>query len=122
MTRPLRIVPEAAEELEAAIAWYEAQGPGLGEAFLGAVDRAVDAIRANPATYALVALVNERPVRFKRLGRFPFNLVFPGGARGSAGPPRPRAPPPAPRLLEGSPLTLPEFTGSGTSPRGRRRR
>ncbi len=30
MTRTLRIEPEALDELEAAVAWYDAQRPGLG--------------------------------------------------------------------------------------------
>jgi hypothetical protein len=40
MTKPIRLDSEAEEEIDAAVAWYEAQRPGLGLELLEALDEA----------------------------------------------------------------------------------
>lgn len=44
----LRYTPRAADELEAAVDWYQEQYPGLGIEFLECVERALESIRENP--------------------------------------------------------------------------
>ena len=44
MTRQVRFEAEASSELGEAALWYESRRKGLGLAFLGAVDRAIEAI------------------------------------------------------------------------------
>ena len=70
MTR-YRYLPAAREDNEAA-AFYEASVPGLGDAFLDDVERAIDDIRENPRIGAPIG----RALRRTILRRFPFTIVY----------------------------------------------
>ena len=48
MTRPIRFDPAAQRELNEAAEFYDAEDPGLGDAFLDAVERAFKQIQAFP--------------------------------------------------------------------------
>jgi plasmid stabilization system protein ParE len=67
-----RYLPLAREELNEAAAFYEASVPGLGAAFLGDVERAIETVRANPGMGASMA----RGFRKSILRRFPFIIVY----------------------------------------------
>lgn len=73
----VRILEEAAEEAAEAAAWYEAEMPGLGNDFSGAVDAAIDLIEENilpllPMSGEAGALGAKRII----LKRFPYDIVF----------------------------------------------
>ena len=67
-----RYLPPAREELNEAAAFYDARVPGLGEAFLDDVERAIETIQENPRIGAAVGR------RFRRtlIGRFPFSIIY----------------------------------------------
>jgi len=67
-----RYLPLAREELNEAAAFYEASVPGLGNAFLDDVERAVQAVLERPRIGAPVG----RKLRKTILRRFPFSIVF----------------------------------------------
>ena len=67
-----RYLPAAREDLNKAAAFYEAAVPGLGEAFLDDVERAIEDLRENPRIGALVT----RAFRRALLRRFPFAIVY----------------------------------------------
>ena len=48
MSRSLRLHPAAQRELDEAAAYYDAESPGLGSAFLSEVDHALQQVRAFP--------------------------------------------------------------------------
>jgi plasmid stabilization system protein ParE len=52
MTLRLLLAPEAERDLEDAAAWYELQRPGVGAAFLRAVDACFARIQRFPDAYA----------------------------------------------------------------------
>jgi len=64
--------PEAREELLEAIQHYESESPGLGAAFLAAVQEGLDQLRAFPQSAPVVL----GKVRRLVLNRFPYNLVY----------------------------------------------
>ena len=64
---------EAAEvELAEAIAWYDGQAPGLGEAFLIEALRVFRLIEQYPAAWHPLS----ESTRRCRLARFPYNVVY----------------------------------------------
>jgi len=67
-----RYLPSAREELNEAAAFYDARVPGLGEAFLDDVERAIETIQENHRIGAAVGR------RFRRalIGRFPFSIIY----------------------------------------------
>jgi plasmid stabilization system protein ParE len=67
-----RYLPSAREELNEAAAYYEASVPGLGEAFLGDVERAIETVRESPGIGSSVG----RGFRKAILRRFPFIVVY----------------------------------------------
>jgi plasmid stabilization system protein ParE len=71
MSRPVILLPEAQDELDAAMRWYEDRRAGLGLEFLGVFDRAL-------AQIAESAEVWSPGSRYRRLilDRFPFVVVF----------------------------------------------
>ena len=69
----LRIHSEAAEEARAAAIYYEAARPGLGDAFLRALEGTLDHIAANPGTQPFE---NNTPCRKRRVPRFPYRVVY----------------------------------------------
>ena len=68
----VRFLEEAAEELEAAVKYYDAQAPDLGQSLVREVERLCSLIIKNPRTGSEV-----RPyVRRRLLRRFPFSLLY----------------------------------------------
>jgi plasmid stabilization system protein ParE len=49
---PIRLLPEARHEFDAAVDWYEQQRPGLGTAFLDRVREVFARIAAHPQLHA----------------------------------------------------------------------
>ena len=72
MNRPLRLLPEAEQELEGAYRWYESQRVGLGFEFLLAFDAAIEGIRRRPQSREIVA----RRTRRVLLRRFPYSVLY----------------------------------------------
>jgi len=64
--RRLTLCPEARQELEQAVEWYEVRLPDLGRQFRAEVYRALDNVIARPALYAKFRGATRKPV----LGRF----------------------------------------------------
>jgi plasmid stabilization system protein ParE len=71
MRRRLIIRPEAEAELAEAFDWYERRVPGLGKAFLTAVDAALDSLLHNPLQHPLVYKI----VRRALTRRFPYQVL-----------------------------------------------
>jgi toxin ParE1/3/4 len=67
-----RYLPAAREELNQAAAFYDASVPGLGDAFLDDVERAIQTILGSPRIGASVG----RKFRRTILHRFPFSVVY----------------------------------------------
>jgi plasmid stabilization system protein ParE len=74
MTRPLVLLPEAEEEVRAAVRWYESRPAGLGVEFIGVVQHALSRIADAPDQFAAWAA----DPRYRRavVSRFPFVVVF----------------------------------------------
>ena len=74
MTRPLVVLPEAEEELFAAMQWYETRRPGLGMEFIGVVEHALGRIADSPGQFAVWTADS----RYRRavLDRFPYVVLF----------------------------------------------
>lgn len=70
--RPLIVRPKAAFELDAAFAYFEQERPGLGHAFLLAVDSAFATLRANPE---IGRAITPR-IRRSLLRRFPYGVFY----------------------------------------------
>lgn len=68
----LRLLEPAQRELDEAIAWYAAQAPGLGEAFLVEVLHAFDVIERHPGAWHQLG----DHARRCRLVRFPYGVIF----------------------------------------------
>jgi toxin ParE1/3/4 len=69
---PVRLRPEALDELSEAWAWYEAQRDGLGDEFRACVDAAVAEVARDPEQAPRV----RSEVRRKLLQRFPYALFY----------------------------------------------
>jgi plasmid stabilization system protein ParE len=67
-----RYLPSAREELNDAAAYYEASVPGLGDAFLDDVERAIATVRESPR----IGVPTQRIFRKMILHRFPFSIVY----------------------------------------------
>lgn len=72
MTRTIAFHEAAADELAEAAAFYEAEGPGLGRAFLAEVDSALQILTRFPEASPLL----RGRVRRKVLPRFPYALLY----------------------------------------------
>lgn len=73
----VRIWSVAEQELTAAALWYEDQQSGLGNQFLDQYEAAMTAIEVDAASFPrLEALTVDRPIRWCRLKRFPYGIVF----------------------------------------------
>jgi len=68
------VLPEAEDELQAAIRWYEVQREGLGVEFLGVIEAAMERVMANPLRW----LAWDQDNRYRRivLRRFPYLLFY----------------------------------------------
>lgn len=77
MSRSVRFSVEAASELEAAADWYDEQRPGLGAAFLDAVDAVLETVDDWPGSGAPVpGLAVGLEVRRVPVARFPYHLPY----------------------------------------------
>jgi plasmid stabilization system protein ParE len=72
MSLPLRLLPEARDEFDAAVDWYEQQRPGLGPAFLDRVRDVLGRIAANPQLHATVY----QDVRKAVVPTFPYVVLY----------------------------------------------
>lgn len=70
--RGLSLTSRAISELREAAAWYGLQRPGLGVAFLGALEATLQDLRTRPESFGLVAA----EVRRALLDRFPYGVFF----------------------------------------------
>ena len=68
----VRLLDVAQQELDEAIAYYNGESPGLGDAFLLDTVAAIDRIRRFPEAWH--PLGNE--IRRCRLRRFPYGLIY----------------------------------------------
>jgi hypothetical protein len=79
VTRPVRVDPEARDEIAAAVSWYDAQTGAftLGSDLLDAVGLGLAQVGARAASFPPVPGVSEQLLaRQCSVGRFPFRLVF----------------------------------------------
>ena len=72
MKRVVWVDPRAESEIEAVVAWYEEQRPGLGREFLRELKTSFARARRAPELYAVVA----RRTRRMLISRFPYMLLF----------------------------------------------
>jgi plasmid stabilization system protein ParE len=72
MSRELIIRPEAEADTHQAFRWYDEQLPGLGREFLAEVERAIEAIRANPEANRKL----HREFRRVLTRRFPYGVFY----------------------------------------------
>ena len=71
MTRRVILRERAQNDVRSAFKWYESQRPGLGEAFLAAVQERLESIAAFPDAHRII----RRRIRRAVVSRFPC-LVF----------------------------------------------
>lgn len=77
MTLPVRLSAEAASELEYTTAWYEQQQPGLGEAFIDAVETALGFLAQWPMSgVPIPGVVPGLDIRRIPVARFPYQLPY----------------------------------------------
>ena len=67
-----RILPEASEELEACVSYYDSQQSGLGTEFLAEFERTAERILDLPNAARLVA----EDIRSRPIHRFPFYILY----------------------------------------------
>lgn len=72
MNLPIRLLPEAKDEFDAAADWYEQQRPGLGADFVARVREALHRIAANPRLYPTV----QGAARKAPVVRFPYVVLY----------------------------------------------
>ena len=68
----LRLLEPAQQELDEAIAWYAAQAPGLGDAFLVETLKAFRLIELYPDAWHPLSDATRRC----RLSRFPYGVIY----------------------------------------------
>ncbi|MGH8618013.1 MAG: type II toxin-antitoxin system RelE/ParE family toxin [Burkholderiales bacterium] len=69
---PVRLLEPAAEELDEAVAWYNAQVRGLGDTFLVEVLRVLSLVERYPRAWHPLG----ESTRRCRLSRFPYGVVY----------------------------------------------
>ena len=72
MTRAVRFLPEALEDVIETQRWYASREPGLEQAFAVAIAAAVERIVNDPASFPCV----HGPVRRLVVRRFPYAVYF----------------------------------------------
>jgi len=72
LTLPLVLAPEAEDDLLDATDWYDANQPGLGDAFLRSVDASFARIGRFPQSFP----ANDHDIRSALLRRFPYAVLF----------------------------------------------
>jgi len=74
MPKRLRYHPQVADDISAAIDWYEGRSLGLGERFRSAVDARFDDIVAAPEMFPRA--FDDSDFRFARVPKFPYLVLF----------------------------------------------
>jgi toxin ParE1/3/4 len=75
--KPIRVEPEAKQELAAAVAWYEQRREGLGRELLAEVDAVLAAMARSPSRFPLYPRVAPNlGVRRAAARRFPYSIAF----------------------------------------------
>jgi plasmid stabilization system protein ParE len=74
MAKRLRYHPLVAQDIAAAIDWYEGRSVGLGERFRAAVDARFDDIVDAPEMFPHA--FDDSDFRFARIRKFPYLLLF----------------------------------------------
>ena len=75
--KPVRVEPEAKQELAAATEWYEQRREGLGLELLAEIDAVLTAIGRNPGRFPLYPRVtSDLGVRRAAARRFPYSIAF----------------------------------------------
>ena len=69
---PIRHFPEAVDELEEAVSWYDAQSPAAAEKFRLAVRRTLASIAATPKLWA----ADRQGIREVLIRPFSFSVVY----------------------------------------------
>jgi toxin ParE1/3/4 len=69
---PIRLLPEAEEELRAAAEFYEAEQAGLGKALIQEVRRACRFIAEQPSA----ARIERNDIRVRTIARFPYRIYY----------------------------------------------
>jgi plasmid stabilization system protein ParE len=72
MSLPVRFLPEAKTEYDAAVDWYEQQQPGLGVDFVAKVREVLQRVANMPRMHAAVY----QDVRKATLKRFPYVVLY----------------------------------------------
>lgn len=72
MSLPVRLLPEAKAEFDAASDWYEQWRAGLGSEFVTQVRQCLSRIAANPRLHATVY----KDVRKAVVARFPYVVLY----------------------------------------------
>ena len=72
-----RVLPEAELEAAEAVIWYDEQCVGLGDEFMGELERALDRICGDPAGLPRLEAYNgQHDIRRSLLKRFPYLVIF----------------------------------------------
>jgi len=75
--KPVRVEPEAKQELAAAAGWYEERREGLGLELVAEIDAVFAAIARTPGRFPLYPRVApELGVRRAAAHRFPYSIAF----------------------------------------------
>lgn len=72
MSTRLVVRPDAVNDLQEAINWYESKRPGLGQLFKQVVWKSVRQIIESPLAYPIV----QRSIRRAKVRRFPFGIYY----------------------------------------------
>jgi toxin ParE1/3/4 len=77
MPKPVRVDPEAEEEIAAGIDWYERKRPGLGTEFLDEIDTAIRSLGdPGPECGPVRGVPPELSIKRKLVERFPYLIIF----------------------------------------------
>jgi plasmid stabilization system protein ParE len=72
----IRYQPEALEELEESVSWYDRAHPGLGARFAARVENTLDRIAEAPRSFPVILRVHGATVHRSILEKFPYAVVF----------------------------------------------
>jgi plasmid stabilization system protein ParE len=77
MNKPVRVDPEAEEEIAAGIDWYESKRLGLGSEFLDEISAAIRSLdEPGPECGPVNGVPPQLGIRRKLVKRFPYVIIF----------------------------------------------
>ncbi|MBI4220030.1 MAG: type II toxin-antitoxin system RelE/ParE family toxin [Chloroflexi bacterium] len=76
MTRAVRLLGAAADDLAGAVQWYESHRAGLGTELLNEFDRALTRVTQSPRLGASVRMSPRARLRRFRLARSPYSIIY----------------------------------------------